>query len=135
MITTLENHQNLTLNETPIEIYPVSTQCGKSFVVSEEEAQSLLYRINHNGESFGSIHRYGKLILIDRIQLTRYEKRGYKSLQILKANDKYIFMCKADIFKETVAREPDTRNDSLRQDDRDIMAGSITKQLARQLLR
>ncbi|MED1621677.1 hypothetical protein [Bacillus pseudomycoides] len=77
----------------------VKTAEGWSFIVPSHEAESVLNRLNTPYDTFDEAVFRGDVILIDRINLNRYFKKGYVPLQVLLENDKFIFMCKDGLVK------------------------------------
>lgn len=95
-----------------------------SFIVSHSEADSLRKRITLTNKSFDELTLSNDVILIERKKLNKLIRKGYKPLQVLQESDHYIWMCRKEIFKETVAYEPRKRDNTLIDDlDREILEG------------
>lgn len=122
---------------------------GTDFIVSHSEVVSLLKRLHLSGvetlegasPSIESLNFYDDLILVPRHKLDRFRKR-YKTLQVLRETDKYVWLCRKEIFKETVEYEPSLYNHdgsyglgkhAFTYEDRLILAGVMSEKLDRQL--
>ncbi|MFI8709809.1 hypothetical protein ACIGHG_22775 [Bacillus sp. NPDC077411] len=117
-------------------IHNIKSTAGYNFIVSNYEAKRILNRIQHTKYSLESLCGYGDVVLISRIELAKYVKKGYKSLQVLDQNDRFLWMCRAEHFKETVVNSVNLEGLAHIKDiDRDILKGQMTMKLARQLLK
>ncbi|MGG3652703.1 hypothetical protein ABES36_14890 [Bacillus pseudomycoides] len=91
--TTLDNH-------TDSPSYMVSTQKDRfCFIVPSYEAESLLLRLNRKYVSFDEATFKSDVILIDRVYIDGYNRKGFVSLQSLRERDKFIWMCRKGLLK------------------------------------
>ncbi|PHD21299.1 hypothetical protein COF37_21420 [Bacillus wiedmannii] len=126
-------------------LHTIKAVDGTDFIVTHSEVDSLLKRIELSGASpsIESLHHanginfYDDLILVPRHKLDRFRKR-YKTLQVLRETDKYVWLVRNELFKETVAREIQTppKRGLLDVLDEEILNNKVqSNRLARQLLK
>ncbi|MCD2337380.1 hypothetical protein [Bacillus cereus] len=137
--------------ESPNEfLHTLKAVDGTDFIVSAPEVDSLLKRINLSGAStidgaspsIESLNFYDDLILVPRYKLDRFRKK-YKTLQVLRETDHYVWLCRKELFRETVAyNDPSLWNHNgeygegkyaFTYEDRLILAGEMSEKLDRQL--
>lgn len=118
---------------------------GHAFIVSSPEAKSLLKRIDCGSirtqedilqgatPSIGSLIFHKDLILVPRHKMTSKQIRlGYKSLQVLKETDAYVWYCRKELFKDTVISDGQFYQEFTQQ-DQDILDGNIPESLSNKL--
>lgn len=103
----------------------------KSFIISDAEKSSLCKRINFPpNTSFESLMNYKELVLLPRFRMTKNLKKYYP-LQVLQESDRYVWLIKKELFRNTVEVEPRKREphkrDLLTQEDYDMLNGKITE--------
>ncbi|PHB30440.1 hypothetical protein COE80_07330 [Bacillus pseudomycoides] len=128
-IATLDSHM-----DSPS--YMVSSQKDRfCFIVPSYEAESLLLRLNRKYDSFDEATFRSDLILIDRVYMNGYIKKGFTPLQSLKERDKFIWMCRKNVFNETAESEKARFSNDTNENDNDILKGHMSIRLARQLIK
>lgn len=127
--------------ETPQEelLHTIHSVDNRHFIVSHGEVNTLLKRVQLSGAtpSIESLNFYDELILVPRYKLDRFLKK-YKTLQVLRETDRYVWLCRKEIFKETVEYEPSLYNHQsslLDKLDCEILEGKMTNRLAKRLLK
>lgn len=134
-----------TLTSSEELLHTIHSVDNRHFIVSHSEVDSLLKRLHLSGvetlegasPSIESLNFYDDLILVPRHKLDRFRKR-YKTLQVLRETDKYVWLCRKEIFKETVEYEPSLYNHQsslLDKLDCEILEGKMTNRLAKRLLK
>ncbi|MGX5675857.1 hypothetical protein [Bacillus toyonensis] len=122
-------------------LHTIKAVDGRDFIVSGGEVSSLLKRITTQGAtpSLESLNFYNDLILVPRFKLNRFRKR-YKTLQVLRETDMYVWLVRNEIFKETVEYEPSLWNhkttlDELEEDILSGNLGSLSNRMVNQLVK
>ncbi|HFK1732768.1 hypothetical protein [Bacillus pacificus] len=122
-------------------LHMVRSTDGYAFIVSSPEVDSLKNRLSTpSNSSVESIIFNGNLKLIPRREISKFTRKGYKTLQTLKETDLYVWMCDNDTFKDTVVYEPSLIHhrstlDNLEEEILQGKLGSISKRMANELLK
>ena len=112
-------------------LHTVHSTDGYAFIISSSEASSLHKRLQlpqGASPSLESLIFHRDIKLVPRREVTRFNRKGYKTLQVLRETDLFVWMCSKDIFKETVAFEPKMNHfTALDKLDEEILEGKREK--------